>query len=536
MAEQDFQGPRSPESVVDLEQVAFRAGRVLRALGRPLRVTEPCVGLGGLRRLCELSHSEHCESQAFDTEASLISYYRGLAKHMGAGSLDKMKLGSDGDILNLSVETLQPSEVFAAGPPCGPWAATGARMGTSDSRSDVMDTCVAWIIFQAWQGQLVAFVLENSRLLKGTQYLDEILSRLRFCVPFFRVEAQVHNLRTIFPHDRERLWIRGMRRDCLGPEASLPVPFTAKDLGGRVDMRTLIDSAVPPVDPASLSHRMRCNLAAYITRIEEDVLAGKAGTVAVVELDRSPLRDYGKQIVYDMIPPLRTAGPKLFLLLSEEVKNCLPWQRQRLHRFVTPEERFMFQGHSGLACRMFDNKTAALKAAGNAYHPLHLASMLCPMLEQAYIYGALPEEPTRLSTQELQELIPAVTPAALSDDPAEAEDFFNFFCQDDSEECESMIKKGNQASRALAASCVDKKRSGSSSVHGAGPASHGAGSHLKSEVKAEVKQEPKCNPVRPQQQRCWPQGSLKRGCDVVNLASPLRRVRGKSVLYTDRND
>ena len=36
----------------------------VRVLGRPLRVTEPCVDLGGFRRLCEMSDSPHCFTQA----------------------------------------------------------------------------------------------------------------------------------------------------------------------------------------------------------------------------------------------------------------------------------------------------------------------------------------------------------------------------------------------------------------------------------------------------------------------------------------
>ena len=65
---------------VDTRQAAYRAGRVLRVLDRPLRVTEPCVGLGGFRRLCEMSDSPHCFTQAFDSEESLKPYYARLAK------------------------------------------------------------------------------------------------------------------------------------------------------------------------------------------------------------------------------------------------------------------------------------------------------------------------------------------------------------------------------------------------------------------------------------------------------------------------
>ena len=60
------------------------AGRVPRVLGRPLRVTEPCVGLGGLRRLCQLSESQYLCTQGFDTETSLLAYYKNLQRFCGA--------------------------------------------------------------------------------------------------------------------------------------------------------------------------------------------------------------------------------------------------------------------------------------------------------------------------------------------------------------------------------------------------------------------------------------------------------------------
>ena len=74
------------------------------------------------------------------------------------------------------------------------------------------------LIHLAWLGQLVA-------RLRGTDFLNEILQRLRVCLPFFVVEVQVRNLSLIFPHNRERLWIRGLRRDCLQGMPGLKQPL-----------------------------------------------------------------------------------------------------------------------------------------------------------------------------------------------------------------------------------------------------------------------------------------------------------------------
>ena len=169
-----------------------RPGRVLRVLDRPLRVTEPCVGLGGLRRLCQLSESQYLCTQGFDTETSLLAYYKNLQRFVAL----------------VNPESLLPVEAIVAGPPCQPWAGTGHQLGTTDARASVMDACIGWIISQAWRGQLLAFALENSPRLRGSAYLRELLQRLQVCIPMFAVTVEVHDLCQLCPQHRERLWIR----------------------------------------------------------------------------------------------------------------------------------------------------------------------------------------------------------------------------------------------------------------------------------------------------------------------------------------
>ena len=82
---------------VDTDIAGYRAGRVLRVLGRPLRATEPCVGLGGLRRLCELSGSQYVSTQSFDTETSLLAYYENLQRFCGTRGVEGLRLGTAGD-------------------------------------------------------------------------------------------------------------------------------------------------------------------------------------------------------------------------------------------------------------------------------------------------------------------------------------------------------------------------------------------------------------------------------------------------------
>ncbi|CAE7367940.1 ngoPIIM [Symbiodinium sp. CCMP2592] len=151
---------------------------------------------------------------------------------------------------------------------------------------------------------------------------------------------------------------------------------------------------------------MQCNLAAYVARVQGDIKNGKAGKIAVIELDRNPLKDFGGGIVYDSTPPLRTKGPKLWLLRTQDVKEKRPWQEHSLHRYMLQEEKAMLQGHEPRTPWLFSSQTQAEKAIGNAYHPLHLGIMLCPLLEIAFLQGKLKSEPQTITQEELWQLTP----------------------------------------------------------------------------------------------------------------------------------
>ena len=481
---------------VDTKQAAYRAGRVLRVLGRPLRVTEPCVGLGGFRRLCEMSASAHCFTQAFDSEESLKPYYARLAKDAGNSAVGSgLHLGKAGDVQAIPLEALQPTEAFTAGPPCQPWAPTGHKQGTADERSGVMDCCVTWIIHLGWLGQLLAFTLENSSRLRGTAYLDEILQRLQVCLPFFVVQVHVRNLSQIFPHNRERLWIRGLRRDCVQGMPGLPPPLGIRDLGGRVHFQTLLDSSVPPHDPQGLSTNMQCNLAAYIAAVQQDIQQGRAGEVAICELDRSPLKDFCSHVVYDCSPALRTSGPKLWVMLCSDIKKKLPWQEHRLHRFLSTEERFLLQGHCPRTACYFHCRTKASKAAGNAYHPLELGAMLCPLLELAFVQGKLQLHPKTLTEDELWQMMPPALSILTAERCAESgEDPFDDEVQQDLKTCALL------------------------------------GVKLATAPQAAVKLQPVKKELEDMDRSKWPAGLLNQDPQkrvFVNLATPQRRVRRK---------
>eukprot|EP00959_Pyramimonas_sp_CCMP1952_P290468 6075345-Pyramimonas_sp.AAC.1 len=67
-----------------------------------------------------------------------------------------------GDLAQMPFENLErPVDLLVTGPPCPPWAGTGAHSGFADDRSFVFVRIVQWIIILIRCGGLWGCVLEN---------------------------------------------------------------------------------------------------------------------------------------------------------------------------------------------------------------------------------------------------------------------------------------------------------------------------------------------------------------------------------------
>ena len=393
---------------VSLEHMLYKLGGPFRLLSRPLRVCEPCVGIGGLRRLILACGGQYEATAAYDVDMALGAFYSSLQKHepSAAGeNLAKVHIGPlQGDILNCSLLQMETCEALVGGPPCQPWSASGEKAGCEDARADVMDQTINMVIEQAWRGQLCIVVIENSSLLLTSPFLAEIMRRLEISVPFFRWEVCKSDLSQIFPHSRERCWLRGMRRDAM-LASELPAPLQREDLEGHIPLQSLLDTGVQPLNPIKLSKNQQCNLVAYMEQIRIDAAKGGAGQIALFEVDRSPLKAFGTKMMYDRCMALRTTGPPIFMVMTSEVDK--PWSEHTLHRYLSLEERCKVQGHEARLALHFPTKAALVRGTGNAFHPLHLASMLMPMVREAFLTGVLsPAGPSSLSSQQLLQLLP----------------------------------------------------------------------------------------------------------------------------------
>ena len=214
------------------------------------------------------------------------------------------------------------------------------------------------------------------------------------------------------PHSRPRVWVRGLRVDCLpSPESQLPPPLCLAEVCQQKLLLTdFLEADLPNYDPSQLTATMRGNLALYKELAKEALSQdGTVGEVMAVELDRNPLRQYGGAVSFDQIPSLRTQGPKIFLVSLNDLDKG--WDKQRFHRYLSLSERFLLQGHSAVLKKHFKTNSAATKASGNAFNVLQMACMLSSLLEAAARTGALTREGGKvLSTNDLCKLLSSQGP------------------------------------------------------------------------------------------------------------------------------
>lgn len=393
----------------------------LQFLERAVGVAEPCCGISGYRSLCSSVGVSWEPTAVYDSNKGLARFWKNCLGQRA----DQLNLGMQGDILKLDVASLQQEpEGLIAGPPCQPWAMCGLRLQHADARCEVWEQTVEMIIHFAHRGSLLFFLLENSSGMIGSRFLDETLERLRLCMPWFAIDFVKHDLGSVWPMHRERLWIRGLRKDCLSEDDKLPEVLRDPWKIAGIQPPTLRSLLLPgKVNDTtdSMTAKQAANLRLYIQAIAAERQKHKFD-LAVVELDRCPLRAVGGRIYKDRLPSLRTQGPLLFVLSTADIH--LNSSQMEFHRYVLPEERLIFQGHSPDLVHHFQYKKDVLQAAGNCFNTLQASIMLAPLLRAAVVAGKLRRgvRQPRLSPQELSSLCyaedradaPSTKPAAVS--------------------------------------------------------------------------------------------------------------------------
>ncbi|CAE7229453.1 ngoPIIM [Symbiodinium sp. CCMP2592] len=389
----------------------------LQFLERAVVVAEPCCGISGYRSLCSSVGVSWEPTAVYENDKGLAHFWRDCLGQQA----DQLNLGMHGDILKVDVASLQQEpEGLIAGPPCQPWAMCGLRPQQADPRCEVWEQTVEMIIHFAHRGSLMFFLLENSSAMMGSRFLDDTLERLRLCIPWFEIDFVKHDLGSVGPMHRERLWVRGLRKDCLSEDGKLPAVLRQPWETAGIQPPTLRSLLLPGKandTTDSMTATQAANLQLYIQAVAEERRKHEFD-LAVVELDRCPLRAVGGRVHKDRVPSLRTQGPLLFVLSTADIH--LPSSQMEFHRYVLPEERLILQGHSPNLLQHFKSKQHVLQAAGNCFNFLQASIMLAPLLRAAVVAGKLwrgVRQP-RLSRLELSSLCFAEVCDAPSTKPA----------------------------------------------------------------------------------------------------------------------
>lgn len=316
---------------------------------------------------------------------------------------------------NVRLSDLRPSDGAIAGAPCISISSMGKRRGAADANGALTLRLLDWVIALAHKGALTFFLLDQSPELKSNMrgeqsFLDEILGILRKGLPYFVVRWDVSSVTSVLPQRRERIWIRGLRWDVLERAGASEIPRPLPGLpSGRILLADLLETAVPNVERASLTLARRLTLAVHERHLNEDRERGRAGQIAVLDLDRGVQGAFSMVRLYDLVPTLRTRGPAVFLVSMEDLGA--PDSEKKIFRWLSVRERLMLQGHRAAYSECMPSDAATAKAAGNAYAVSQLGLLLLPMLGLLAKSGVVREQPEALGVEEIVRLTARATAA-----------------------------------------------------------------------------------------------------------------------------
>ena len=213
---------------------------------------EPCAGISAWKSICDELGMEWCGNHVYEIDPALGRFWRRRLQENKNDHQRQIQLDEKGDITVLSIEGLTGDvEAIVSGPPCQPWSPSGKQLGEYDERSVVFLQVQSMICHYAHRGSLLFFLIENSSRLAKTAFLREALEYFRAAIPWFVVDYVVQDLRSMFPHSRTRVWIRGLRRDCC-PSGEIRKTFPDPWLPARVQkptLRSFLFSQLPNTDP-----------------------------------------------------------------------------------------------------------------------------------------------------------------------------------------------------------------------------------------------------------------------------------------------
>ena len=124
----------------------------------PLRVTEPCIGLGGARVAAKQWNMPYRSCNVYDKMRGT----RELHEAMVGSEAESYNLGQEGEILDVPLAALdQRTHGLISGPPCPPWSSSVSKRVPEDPRAQVFQQVLAWVHFLAHGGWLLFLIIET---------------------------------------------------------------------------------------------------------------------------------------------------------------------------------------------------------------------------------------------------------------------------------------------------------------------------------------------------------------------------------------
>lgn len=307
---------------------------------RPVRVLSPCVGVNAPERAARELEFPWQSAGDYDINPVLRPALTKLTKapqllFVGArqGSVVHVPLNS----LDLEVDGI------VSGPPCPPFSSMGKRLVEMDARSSVFVSVCLWIIHLATHGKLAWFILENvAGILKrkrgeNTTFADWFMAEMARDLPTgWEVLLHQHNSKQcLLPQSRPRCFFVGTAPRMRSTPFQRRVLSAAPRSWPDVDIISFLDQVAAPDDWDELSLRQKINVEEQLEQFHIACAAPGstcAGTVAVVDVARDPLRSIDSKFTVGGTRTLRTNCSHLWILPSPRWQSVFGQRGRRLNR------------------------------------------------------------------------------------------------------------------------------------------------------------------------------------------------------------
>ena len=370
-------------------QLVAPSREALASAPTPFKYSEAFFGLGGFRRFAQAIDLPANPLFLTDNDARIKEFHDRVA---ASGHVAEAADVSIKCIKEVTLDDVRGSHWLIGGGPCPPWSDNGSRLGMQDPRAEFSMKFIDLVIDAALDGHLLGFAFENSKNIFYLQDGDDMsfdewaFKRMDKKIPFFKVGGLVYRLIDIMPKSRDRGWIRGLRLDILmrgSCISNLPQPI--KDLQmQRPCVEQFLDPDIPNIKLSQITAAGRAkNLKDYISEIKADMIDGKAGKLAIFEIDRAFDKVYRKTLKYDQIPTLRTHGPDYFMISCDDVTPSdldNDDVEKRVCRYLQESDRYKLQGHEAFLAQS-SSQRLAFHLTGNAYATPMVGAVALPMIE-----------------------------------------------------------------------------------------------------------------------------------------------------------